>query len=165
MLSEFRPVKRPLQHFYPVAFPPQWVKQQTRYPTTKLLRLRGRRQSWPSFRSAQDRTEGRPRSRPSLRIRAAGELKLSVTGCPVVTDGLDGNLGRLQAWLRREDGLVRVRLAGLRRSAGAASCSGSVPWRPPSCAAAVRRAAAVWCGGFPAGASRPLSAVAPAFLP
>ena len=38
---------------------------------------------------------------------------------------------------------------GLRRSAGAASCLGSVPRRPPPCAVAVRRAAAAGTAGSP----------------
>ena len=57
-----------------------------------------------------------------------------------------------------EDGPVRAR-GGLRRPAGTASCLGPVPRRSSPCAAAVRRAADERCGGFPASASRPLSAV------
>ena len=84
-----------------------------------------------------------------------------MTGCPAVTDGLDGDLARLQEWPRREDGPVRVRAAGC-----GAQPVRRVPWDCAPAAAAVatalRRAAAGWCGEFPAGASRPLSAGAPA---
>ena len=52
--------------------------------------------------------------------------RLTVTGCPAVTDGLDGDLGRLQEWPCREDGPVRVRCGGPRRSAGAAGARGTV---------------------------------------
>jgi hypothetical protein len=79
----------------------------------------------------------------------------------LVTDDRDGELAWLQ-WTAL-GGWPRSRThGGLQRLAGAANCPGFVPRRPPPCAAAVRRAAAAWCGGFPAGASRPLSAVAPA---
>ena len=81
---------------------------------------------------------------------------LTVTGCPAVTDGLDGDLARLQEWPRREDGPVRVRSA-----VAAPSWCGGCPGLRASAAAAVafalRRAAAVWYGGFPAGR------IAPAF--
>jgi hypothetical protein len=82
----------------------------------------GRVRSWPSFRLAPGRTEGRSPSRSSSRVHVPSGLTL--TGCPVVTDGLDGDLARLQEWPRREDGPVRVRATGLRRSAGAAGARG-----------------------------------------
>ena len=91
----------------------------------------------------EDRGQGRLRVYVHL-------VDSTVTGWPASTDGLDGDLARLQQWPRREDGPVRAR-GGLRRSTGAVSCLGSVPRRPPPCAAAVRRAAADWCGGFPTG--------------
>ena len=49
---------------------------------------------------------------------------LTVTGCPAVTDGLDGDLARLQQWPRREDGPVRVRVAGCGAQPGAAGARG-----------------------------------------
>jgi hypothetical protein len=39
-------------------------------------------------------------------------VDLTASGCPAVTDGLDGDLARLQQWPRREDGPVRARAAG-----------------------------------------------------
>ena len=99
----------------------------------------GRVRSWPSFRLAPDRTEGRSRSRSFSRVRAPGLL--TVTGWPAVTDGLDGDLARLQEWPRREDGPVRVRVAGLRRSADAVGALESAP-AAAAVATALRRAAA-----------------------
>ena len=54
---------------------------------------------------------------------------------------------------------------GLRRSAGAASCPGSAPRRPPPWAFALRRAAAAWCGGFPRARRARLLLCAPALPP
>jgi hypothetical protein len=99
-------------------------------------------------------TDGRSQSR--LSSRDVRLVLFTVTGWVACTDGLDGDLARLQQWPRREDGPVSRTRGGLRRSAGAANCPGSVPWRPPPWAFALRRAAAGTCGGFPAGATRPL---------
>jgi hypothetical protein len=37
---------------------------------------------------------------------------LTVIGCPTATDGLDGDVARLQQWLRREDGSARAAAYG-----------------------------------------------------
>lgn len=77
---------------------------------------------------------------------------LTVAGWPAVTDGLDGDLARLQQWLRRDDGPGRTRAARWGARLARRAARGSVPRRPPPWAFALRRAAAAWCGGFPAGA-------------
>jgi len=101
--------------------------------------LAGQVRSWPSFRLAPDRTEPRSQSRSSSRVRRL--VPSTVTGWPAITDGLDGELARLQQWPRREDGPF----AHARRVAALSWC-GELPGvrylRPPPCAAAVRRAAA-----------------------
>ena len=70
-------------------------------------------------------------------------VALTATGCPAVTDGLDGDLARLQQWPRREDGPFALRgrlwvvvlsrcgeLAGVRASAAAAvRCCGKASGR------------------------------------
>jgi hypothetical protein len=63
-------------------------------------------------------------------------------------------LGRLQQWMRWEDGPIRARAAGCGAQLLRRAARKSVPWRPPPCAAALRRAAVAWCGGFRAGALR-----------
>ena len=93
------------------------------------------------------------------------QVALTVAGGPTVTDGLDGDLARLQEWTRREDGPVRVRAAGLRCPAWCGGCPGIRAPRPPPWLFALRRAAAAGAASYPAGASRPPSAGAPAFPP
>jgi hypothetical protein len=75
---------------------------------------------------------------------------LTGSDCPAGTDGLDGDLARLQQWPRWEDGPVRVRAAGcgvqlVRRAAWVRALAAA------AVATALRRAAAAWCGGFSAG--------------
>ncbi len=85
-------------------------------------------------------------------------VALTGCGCPTATDGLEGDLGRIQEWSRREDGLVRARAAScgaqlVRRAARVcAAAAAAVGFRTK--ASGRRR-----CGGFPPGASRPLLAV------
>jgi len=50
--------------------------------------------SWPSFRLVPPDSLSRARSRPSSRVRVPRSS--TVRGCPAVTDGLDGELARLQ---------------------------------------------------------------------
>ena len=87
--------------------------------------------SWPSFRLVPPESLSRARSSLSSRVHVPGSS--TVRGCPAVTDGLDGELARLQdrgtggmaslATPRASAGLRRcVRLAALRvgREPGAA---------------------------------------------
>ena len=111
----------------------------------------GHPSDWRRIEPREDHSQGRLRVYVHLVV-------LTVTGCPAVTDGLDGDLARLQQWPRREDGPVRVRAAGcgaqpVRRVARGPCLGGRR--RGYRTKASGRR----WCGGFPAGASRPLSAV------
>jgi len=56
-------------------------------------------------------------------------VTLTVTGCPAVTDGLDGNLARLQQWPRREDGRACTARCGaqpVRRAARVRTSAGRV---------------------------------------
>jgi hypothetical protein len=111
----------------------------------------GRPSDWREIEPGQDRGQGRLRVYVHL-------VLLTVTGCPAVTDGLDGDFARLQEWPRREDGPVRVGGAGFT----APSLVRRVPWdyapRPPPWATALRRAAAAGAASSLAGASRPPSA-------
>jgi hypothetical protein len=84
----------------------------------------------------------------------------TVIGCPAVTDGLDGDLARLQEWPCREDGPVRVRAAGY----------GAQPVRPGALGLRTggrRRGYRTKASGrpvvrrVPAGASRPPATGAP----
>jgi hypothetical protein len=50
--------------------------------------------SWPSFRLVPLESLPRARSSPFSRVRVPGSL--TVRGCPAATDGLDGELARLQ---------------------------------------------------------------------
>jgi hypothetical protein len=112
--------------------------------------------SWPSFRLARDRTEGRSRSRSSSRVRVPRNL--TVTGCPAVTDGLEGDLSRLQEWPRWEGwscSRARGRLYGAQP--GAAGARG-LRTAAAAVATALRRAAAAGAASSPAGARRPPSA-------
>jgi hypothetical protein len=123
---------------------------------------KGRVRSWPSFRLVRGQTEARLRSRPSSRVPALGALDQQRLSCEhrraltVILLGFNnGRAGRMALFTH----------AGVATPAGAANCPGSAPRRPPPWAFALRRAAAAWCGGFPAGASRPPSAVAPTLPP
>jgi hypothetical protein len=53
--------------------------------------------------------EGRRQDRLRVYVHL---VVLTDNGWPAVTDGLDGDLARLQQWPRREDGPVRARARG-----------------------------------------------------
>ena len=112
-------------------------------------------QSWPSFPIGAGLNRAGSQSRSASRARAPHGL--TVTGCPAATDGLDGDPARLQQWPRREDVLVRVRAAGLRRSSCAASALG-LRTAAAAVATALRRAAVAGAASSQASASCPPSA-------
>jgi hypothetical protein len=89
---------------------------------------------------------------------------LTVTGWPVVTDGLDGDLARLQQWPRREDGPVRVRAAGLRRSAWCGGCPGTTH-RGRRRGYRTKASGRSWCGEFPGGRLAPAFSWSATFPP
>jgi hypothetical protein len=124
--------------------------------STILLHLEGRVRTWPSFRLAPDRTEGRSQSRPFSRVRAPGrpdplpvDLR-SQTALTVILLGFkNGRAGRM------------VLFACARRVYGAQpGAAGALGLRTAAAAVAtaLRRAAAAGAASSPAAARRPPSA-------